>query len=82
MAIFNSYVSLPEGSQWIGLREILQEKPINGKIFGFPASIFPETNPLIGSIWGFPKSCGYPHSWMVYFMDNPTKMDDLGVPLF
>ena len=48
----------------------------------FPASIFPETNPLIGSIWGFPKSCGYPHSWIVYFMDNPTKMDDLGVPLF
>ena len=25
---------------------------------------------------------GYPHSWMVYFMDNPTKMEDLGVPLF
>ena len=22
---------------------------------------------------------GYPNSWMVYFMDNPIKMDDLGV---
>jgi len=21
-------------------------------------------------------------SWMVYFRENPTKMDDLGVPLF
>jgi hypothetical protein len=25
---------------------------------------------------------GYPNSWMVYFMENPTKMDDLGVALF
>ena len=24
----------------------------------------------------------YPNSWMVYFMENPTKMDDLEVPLF
>ena len=25
---------------------------------------------------------GCPNSWMVYFMENPTKMDDLGVSLF
>ena len=26
---------------------------------------------------------GVPHSWMVYFMENPNlKWDDLGVPLF
>ena len=25
--------------------------------------------------WGSPK-------WLVYFMENPIKMDDLGVPLF
>ena len=23
-----------------------------------------------------------PAKWMVYFMENPMKMDDLGVPLF
>ena len=27
--------------------------------------------------WGFLK-WGYPNSWMVYFMENPTKMDDVG----
>ena len=26
-------------------------------------------------IWGFP-SMGIPHSWMVYFMENPMSMDD------
>ena len=25
---------------------------------------------------------GIPHSWMVYFMEKPIKMDDLGVPPF
>ena len=30
-----------------------------------------------------PKIGGfYPPKWMVYFMENPIKMDDLGVPLF
>ena len=24
----------------------------------------------------------YPPKWMVYFMENLVKMDDLGVPLF
>jgi hypothetical protein len=33
------------------------------------------------SIWGFPEMGNTP-KWLVYFMDNPTKMDDLGVPLF
>ena len=31
-------------------------------------------NPKIGE--------GYPPKWMVYFIQNPIKMDDLGVPLF
>ena len=25
---------------------------------------------------------GYPQSWMVYFMENVFKVNDLGVPLF
>jgi len=24
----------------------------------------------------------YPNSWMVYFMENPMKIDDLGVSQF
>lgn len=34
--------------------------------------------------WGVPKSWGHPKRaiWMVYFMEIPMKMDDLGVPLF
>ena len=28
------------------------------------------------------KTRGGPPKWMVYFMENPIKMDDLGVPLF
>ena len=34
------------------------------------------------STWMFPKIGGKPPKWMVYFMENPIKMDDLGVPLF
>ena len=30
---------------------------------------------------GVSKNRGIP-KWMVYFMENPIKMDDLGVPLF
>ena len=32
-------------------------------------------------IWVFPKIGGTP-KWMVKIMENPLKMDDLGVPLF
>ena len=27
-------------------------------------------------IRGVPKPWGYPNSWLVYFMENPAKMDD------
>ncbi len=34
-------------------------------------------------IWVFPNiGVVYPPKWMVYFMENPIKLDDLGVPLF
>ena len=33
-------------------------------------------------IWMFPKIGGKPPKWMVKIMENPIKMDDLGVPLF
>ena len=30
---------------------------------------------------GFPaRHGGTPNSWMVYFRESPTKIDDLGVP--
>jgi len=35
-----------------------------------------------GLIYMGVSSSGYPKSWMVYFMENPTKMDDFrGTPL-
>ena len=33
-------------------------------------------------IWVFPKIGGKLPKWMVRIMENPIKMDDLGVPLF
>ena len=41
-------------------------------------------NLLAGSldIWVFPKVGVKPPKWMVKIMENPTKMDDLGVSLF
>ena len=36
----------------------------------------------IRNIWVFPKIGGFPPKWMVKIMENPIKMDDLGVPLF
>ena len=35
------------------------------------------TNSVMIYIWVFPK-IGVPPKWMVYFMENPIKMDDLG----
>jgi len=32
--------------------------------------------------WVFPKIGVFPPKWMVKIMENPIKMDDLGVPLF
>ncbi len=32
--------------------------------------------------WVFPKIGFFPPKWMVKIMENPIKMDDLGVPLF
>ena len=37
---------------------------------------------LLIKIWMFPKIGGKPPKWMVKIMENPMKMDDLGVPLF
>ena len=35
------------------------------------------------STWGFPWSWVVPQKrWMVYFMENPIKLDDLGSPYF
>ena len=33
-------------------------------------------------VWVFPKIGVFPPKWMVKIMENPIKMDDLGVPLF
>ena len=32
--------------------------------------------------WGFPSMGDPLYRWMIAFMENPIKMDDLGVPLF
>ena len=32
--------------------------------------------------WVFPKIGVYTPKWMVKIMENPIKIDDLGVPLF
>ena len=37
---------------------------------------------LDGWIWVFPKIGGKPPKWRVKIMENPIKMDDLGVPPF
>ena len=36
---------------------------------------------VLMTMWVFPKYRGTP-KWMVKIMENPIKMDDLGVPLF
>ena len=43
----------------------------------------PNCLPHFGTfIWMFPKMVGFPPKWMVKIMENPIRMDDLGVPLF
>ena len=32
----------------------------------------------LAGIWVFPKIGGFPPKWMVYFMENPIKIHDLG----
>ena len=39
-------------------------------------------NPANQLIWVFPKIGGKPPKWMVKIMENPIRMDELGVPLF
>ena len=34
------------------------------------------------TFWVFPKIEVFPPKWMVKIMENPIKMDGLGVPLF
>ena len=36
---------------------------------------------FFGSFGGFHSHGGTQYSWMVYFMENPSKIGDLGVPL-
>ena len=33
-------------------------------------------------LYGCFQKIGIPPKWMVFIMENPIKMDDLGVPLF
>ena len=45
-------------------------------------SVDVEVETLVGwVIWVFPKIGVFPPKWMVKIMENPMKMDDLGVPL-
>ena len=37
---------------------------------------------ILPSYMGVSKNSGGPPKWMVKIMENPIKMDDLGVPLF
>ena len=37
---------------------------------------------MFGQMGVEPKIGENPPKWMVYFMENPIRMDDLGVPLF
>ena len=43
-----------------------------------------ECNVVVCTYWymGVSKNRGKPPKWMVKIMENPIKIDDLGVPLF
>ena len=49
---------------------------------GRPLGMVPLIINPIYTLWVFPKIGGKPPKWMVKIMENPIKMDDLGVPLF
>ena len=46
-------------------------------LVGFHPTVF-----IYGVYMGVSKNRGGPPQWMVKIMENPIKMDDLGVPLF
>ena len=49
----------------------------------FSASIFQPYESGKAKLWrcqNIGGSMGEPHSWMVYFMEHPIEMDDVGVP--
>ena len=54
---------------------------INGSCSIAKCKCLPEGNMRNKQIWRLPEM-GYPNSWIVYdfMMDNPVKMDDLGLP--
>ena len=65
------------------LLQVLELGPIGGLFCGDPLACFPPIHqPKFSSTWLFPKIGGKPPKWMVKIMENPIKMDDLGVPLF
>ena len=62
--------------RWSAANKKTQKK----KVMMFP----PHGTNLYLNIWMFPKNRGTP-KWMVYFMENPIKMDALGgfyTPIF
>ena len=39
------------------------------------------TSEALFPIWVFPRIGGKPPKWMIFFMENPIEMDDLGIRL-